>query len=179
MPKRLALVGYRSCGKTTIGRLVAARMAWPYLDLDAVIESRIGRTIAEFFASEGEAAFRDQEAAALAAALGDPGPLVLSTGGGCVLREENRALLRRATDLVVYLEAPAAVLKERLRRHAGGRPSLTGAPVADEVERVLAVREPLYRAVAHAVVRADQTPDQVAEALVKLVENVSGAVRNR
>lgn len=179
MPKRLALIGYRSCGKTTVGRLVAARMAWPYLDLDALIEARIGMPIGDFFAAKGEAAFRDQEAAALAAALDQPGPVVLATGGGCVLREENRDLLRRKTDLVVYLEAPAAILKERLRRHAGGRPSLTGAPIADEVERVLAVREPLYRAVAHAVVRADQAPDRVADDLAKLVENATGTAQNR
>jgi shikimate kinase len=176
---RLCLVGYRACGKTTIGRLVAARLGWPYLDLDTALEASFGMPIADFFAAHGEAAFRDREAAALAAALATPGPQVLATGGGCVVRSENRGILRASSALVVYLAAPAEVLQERLRRHAGGRPSLTGAAVADEVARVLAVREPFYREVAHAVVRADRTPDEVADELVRLVENATKASQNR
>lgn len=170
-PLRLTLVGYRACGKSTVGRLVAARLGWPFIDADVDLEARLGMGIAAFFASRGEPAFRDAESAALGEILGKSGALVLSTGGGCVLRAENRGTLRANGGVVAYLHAPAEVLQERLRRDAGGRPSLSGVAVADEVPRILAQREPLYREVADAVIPADRPANAVAEALVALVDN--------
>lgn len=171
MDRRLTLVGYRACGKSTVGRLVAARLGWPFIDADADLELRLGMSIADFFATRGEPAFRDAESAALGEILGKSGPLVLSTGGGCVLRAENRGFIKANGGTVVYLHAPAEVLQERLRRDAGGRPSLSGASVADEVPRILALREPFYRAVATAVVAADQAPAAVVAALKTIVDN--------
>lgn len=171
MDRRLTLVGYRACGKSTVGRLVAARLGWPFIDADADLELRLGMPIARFFATRGEPAFRDAESAALGEILGKSGPLVLSTGGGCVLRAENRGIIKENGGVVVYLHAPAAVLQERLRRDAGGRPSLSGADVADEVPRILAQREPLYREVADAVIPADQPAKAVAGAVAALVDN--------
>ena len=171
MSRRLTLVGYRACGKSTVGRLVAARLGWPFIDADADLELRLGMPIGIFFATRGEPAFRDAESTALGEILGKSGPLVLATGGGCVLRAENRGFIRENGGTVVYLHAPASVLQERLRRDAGGRPSLSGATVADEVPRILAQREPLYREVADAVIAADQSPAAVAAALVAIVDN--------
>ena len=171
MIHRLTLVGYRASGKSTIGPLLAARLGWPFRDADQVLEARLGMTVAACFASRGEAAFRAAESAALVDILGAPGPLVLATGGGAVLTVENRDLLRARGGAVVYLDAPVALLQARLGAGDGGRPSLSGAGVAEEVPAILARRAPLYRAVAHAVVDAGQAPAAVVAAILAVVEN--------
>ena len=169
--RRLCLVGYRSCGKSTLGPLVAARLRWPFVDLDQAITARLKMPIAAYFSTHGEAAFRDAETAELQTTLKKPSNLVLATGGGCVLREENRALISEFAGLCVYIQVPAAILSQRLRHNAGGRPSLTGGAVADEVAQVLAVREPLYHAVADAVLDGTMPIVSLVTALVGLVEN--------
>jgi shikimate kinase len=171
MLRRLTLVGYRGCGKTTVGRLAAAALGWPFIDLDQAIATAGGRSISALFADEGEAAFRARESEELAAALAGGRQLVLSTGGGCVLSAANRVVLRARGGLVAYLEVPVAVLQSRLRADATARPSLTGRPPADEVAEVLALRAPLYRAVARAVIAGARGPELVASALAQLVEN--------
>jgi shikimate kinase len=171
MNGRLTLVGYRACGKSTVGRLVSARLGWPFIDADADLERRLGMPIADFFARRGEPAFRAAESVALAEILGKSGSLVFATGGGCVLSAENRGLIRQNGGTVAYLHVPASVLQERLRRDAGGRPSLTGAAVADEVPRLLALREPLYREIADAVIAAEGPPATVAAMLMTIVDN--------
>lgn len=176
---RLSLIGYRACGKSTIGPLVAQRLGWPFTDLDHAITARIGMPIAAYFSAHGEGAFRDAESRELHAHLEKPGDLVLATGGGCILREENRAILRALGGICVYLEVPGDVLAERLRRDAGGRPSLTGGSVADEVGRVLALREPLYRAVAHVVLDGTRAVAALVDELVGLVENPGGKSPSR
>jgi shikimate kinase len=169
--RRLSLVGYRACGKSTLGELVASRLGLPFVDLDARITTRIGGPINGYFASHGEPAFRALEQQELAETLEKPGDLVLATGGGCVLREENRGILRAKGGVVVYLAVNAGELQRRLRHDDGGRPSLTGATVADEVPRILALREPLYRAVSHTILDGAQPPEVLLEALVQIVEN--------
>lgn len=169
--RRLCLVGYRSCGKSTLGPLVAARLRWPFVDLDQALTTRIAMPIAAYFTAHGESAFRDAETAELRTTLKKPSDLVLATGGGCVLREENRAIISEYADLCVYIKVPAAILSQRLRNNSGGRPSLTGGAVADEVAQVLAVRDPLYHAVADAVLDGTMPIVSLVTALVGLVEN--------
>lgn len=161
---RITLVGYRGCGKSTIAGLLAARTGLPAIDLDAEIEARAGRVIPDIFAAEGEAAFRELERATLIDALAKGG--ILATGGGVVERPDNRELLRAQGRPVVYLHAPAAVLAARLTADDGGRPSLTGAGVADEVAAVLARREPWYREVADTVVEVDRPLEAVVDAVL-------------
>jgi shikimate kinase len=148
---RITLVGFRACGKSTIGRLLAARLAWPFVDGDSAVETRLGMSIPAYFKANGEAAFRDREERALAEVLAGEGPMVLATGGGAVLREANRTLLAERGGFVVYLDAPVAVLQER---------------VVDEVPALLAARDPVYRAVAHLIVPVSQGPGEVAARLV-------------
>lgn len=166
---RVSLIGYRACGKTTVGRLLSGLLGAPFIDADAVIEQHIGCPIATCFARDGEAAFRDREAECLAALLAGEAPMVLATGGGAVLRAENRALLRARGGLVVYIEVPVGLIQARLRRDAGGRPSLTGAGVAEEAPRLLDVRAPLYRETAHHVIDGSTEPEVVARAIAALV----------
>jgi len=167
----VVLIGYRASGKTTAGRRCAERLKWPFIDLDVMWEQRYGLPIADYFASAGEGAFRDRETTILGEALATPGPWVIATGGGVVLRAENHAALAAWGGPVIYLHAPAEVLSRRLARHPGGRPSLTGASIASEVTHVLAEREPRYRACANSVVDASQGVSALVDAVIAIVEN--------
>lgn len=171
----LALVGYRGTGKTTVGRLLAGRLGWPFLDADAELEPRLGAPIARVFAERGEPAFRDAEQRLLEELAGRPA-IVLATGGGCVLREANRRALRRL-GFVAWLTADPSTLAERLRRDPGGRPALTERGLTGEVVEVLAARTPLYREVAHeAVATAGRPPEAVAEEVLRLFDRWRAAV---
>ncbi|MBI4600626.1 MAG: shikimate kinase [Planctomycetes bacterium] len=169
-------MGYRGSGKSSVGRLLADRLGWGFRDTDRIVEELAGKTIARCFAEDGEPAFRDLESDALrrvAAHAGGGERLVVATGGGIVLREENVALLRR-TGAVVWLTASPAVLGERIgadRASAASRPALApGGSSAGEVERVLRAREPLYRSAAHVEVSAEgRSPEGVLEAILLLL----------
>ena len=147
----LVLVGMRGVGKTTLGRALAARTGAVFVDVDERFVSRHG-PIAAFVAQHGWPAFRAREAELVAAAL-QPNTIV-ATGGGAVTEESTRSLLRERAR-VLWLEAPLDVLRARLANDAAQRPSLTGAPVLDELAAVLAARTPMYAEVAH--VRVDAT----------------------
>ncbi len=163
----LFLVGYRCTGKTTVARLVAERLGWRWLDADAVLEERAGRTVREVFAEEGEAGFRRRESAALEELCRRPGH-VIATGGGVVLAAANRDRLR-AAGRVVWLTADAETIWRRLQADAATterRPNLTVGGL-EEVRALLRQREPLYRACAdHQVETAGRSPGEVAEAVL-------------
>jgi shikimate kinase len=174
-PAAVFLVGYRGTGKTTVAGLLAGRLGWEWADADALLEVRHGRSIRQVFAEEGEAGFRDKEAAVLEELCGRRRH-VIATGGGAVLRPENRARLR-AAGLVVWLTADAPTIWERLRRDAltaERRPALTVGGLA-EVEELLRAREALYREVAHlAVATVGRSPAEVAEAVLALLPGPAG-----
>lgn len=145
----IALVGLPGSGKTTVGRMLARRLQLPFFDADARIEQRIGCSIRDFFAEQGEARFRDIEEDVIdeLSALGDG---VLSTGGGAVLREANRQRLRSRCK-VVYLHAQPEDLARRLRRDTQ-RPLLQVDDPLKRLRELHAVRDPLYRETAHFVI---------------------------
>jgi shikimate kinase len=167
-PPSLALVGYRGTGKSTVGRLLAGRLGLAFLDADAALEARHGRSVREVFDALGEPVFRDWEEQTLAALTAEPGRVV-ATGGGVVLREPNRKRLRDF-GLVVWLTAPAPVLADRLAADpdaVGTRPALTPAGTLVEINEVLAAREPLYRSVADVEVSTEgRTPAEVSDAVL-------------
>lgn len=146
---RLTLVGFRGTGKTTVASAVASRLGCDWQDADVAFERRFGGTVAEFFATHGEPAFRDRESEILADLLsGCAG--VLATGGGVVVRDANRHLLSTRGRPVVWLDATAEAVRRRLANDpstASRRPSLTGDDPLSEIERLLREREPLYAAV--------------------------------
>jgi shikimate kinase len=140
-----------------------------WLDADAVLEERVGSPIGALIGSRGEPAFRDAEAAVLRDIL----PAftgVLATGGGVVLRPENRRLLQECGRPVVWLTAPADVIRGRLAADpttASRRPALAGGDPLDEVAGALSVREPFYREVADvAFDTASDEPAVVAERIL-------------
>lgn len=168
LPPRIYLIGARGSGKTTVGRLLAARLGWSFVDMDDVIEAAAGKSIAEIFATEGETGFRDREATALTEISHRPDH-VIATGGGIVLQPESRSRLCE-TGYCVWLTAPAATLWERIRADVATparRPALTGLSPEDEIRHVLSTREPLYRSVAHQSVPTEsQSPDAVVSAIL-------------
>ena len=149
------MIGLPGSGKSAIGKELARRLRLPFVDSDRLIESRAGCTIASLFEHEGEAAFREREAQALAALAGE-GPSVIATGGGAVLRPDNRELLHKRT-LCVFLDAGHDLLWKRLRRDRR-RPLLQVADPEGRLRELSAERDPLYRETAHIVVRTDGLP---------------------
>jgi shikimate kinase len=145
----LVLVGMMGSGKTTIGRRVAARLGRRLRDSDAEVEARTGRTVREIFETDGEAAFREEEARALAEALADPEPAVVAAAGGVVLDAGNRERLQ-ASGTVVWLDARPEFLARRVSS-GGHRPLLGEDPLA-ALRRLDTERRPLYAEVADAVV---------------------------
>jgi shikimate kinase len=148
--RNLVLIGGRACGKTSVGRALAQVLKRPFVDLDEALVAEAGRSIADIVAQEGWPGFRRREKALVARYMVLSGQ-VLATGGGVVLDPENVTILREH-GLVIWLRADAATLGRRLRQDQGSqasRPSLTGADPDAEMARVLAERQPLYRAAAH------------------------------
>lgn len=164
----LYLTGYRCTGKTTVGRLVAQELGREFVDADDYLVRKAGKSIKEIFAEEGEKCFRDLESECLKE-LAERDGLVVGTGGGVVLREENVELMK-ASGLVLLLEADAKTIHQRMQadaRTSGLRPSLTGLTPFEEVVEMLAFRKPKYRAAADA--RFDSvrnTPEQLVVAIV-------------
>jgi shikimate kinase len=158
-------------GKTTVGRRVAAALDRPFLDADAELEERSGRSVREWFAESGEDAFRDAESATLTALLDLPEPVVIAAGGGVVVRAENRAAL--AGPFVVLLDAGPAFLASRVARKAH-RP-LIDDDLSGTLERLHRERGAWYLEVADAVVpvepahRSDHPKRTLAQQVVDLV----------
>jgi len=150
MQTRCALVGMPGSGKSTVGRQLARRLGVPFIDLDHRLEQVLGTSIRAYFDTHGEAAFRDQEAQLLADVAGQPGPMVLSTGGGIVLRPENREALRTCGH-VLYLRATPEEIYKRVR-HDQARPLLQVANPMERLRELYAQRDPLYREAAHYVI---------------------------
>lgn len=142
----ISLIGLPGGGKTTTGRQLAKRLGVTFTDSDAVIEHRIGESIKSFFAREGEERFRDVEQEVLAElCVSLKG--VLATGGGAVIREQNRQMLRQHST-VVYLSATPEALFRRLR-HDESRPLLQVDDPLARLRDMFAARDPLYRETAH------------------------------
>jgi shikimate kinase len=170
----VALVGYRGTGKTTVGRLLALKMNRSFIDVDLEIEARSGHSIDAIFSQSGEPEFRDWEERVLDDLLEQYPEAVVATGGGSVLREQNRRRIRNFGS-VVWLTAIPDELARRLDSdfHRGaGRPALTAAGAIDEISQVLAERMPIYEAVADLVIETTgKSPEQVASAILERFAN--------
>jgi 3-dehydroquinate synthetase/shikimate kinase len=156
------LIGLPGSGKTTVGRLAARRLGVRFVDLDEEVQRSAGVPVGDLFAGRGEEAFRDLETQALRAVASGP-PAVVACGGGVVLRDENRRTLR-ASGTVVYLDAPVARLVASGVVGTPGRPLLRSE---DDLARLAAEREPLYRGAAHVVVDAEGSPPSVADRVLE------------
>lgn len=166
----IILIGYRAVGKTTVGSLVAGQLDRPFIDLDAILEQEAGESIPDLVRREGWPEFRRREKAVVQKYAARTGQVV-ATGGGVILDPENISYLK-ATGKLVWLKAAPAVIKVRLGHdleQTASRPGLTSRGTLDEVEEVLAVREPLYREAATVSLAVDTMPAAaVARRLVEL-----------
>lgn len=149
---RLFLIGMMGAGKSTVGRLLARRSGFDFIDCDRELEARSGVTIATIFELEGEAGFRRREAA-LIDELTQRERTVLATGGGAILDEGNRQHLHER-GLVIYLRATADEILRRTQKDRG-RPLLQTPDRRARVTHLLAEREPLYEQTADLIVQSN------------------------
>ena len=157
------LVGMPGAGKTTVGRQLARRMQRTFVDADQALEARTGVGIPLIFDIEGEQGFRDRESRVIAE-LANESNLVVATGGGAVLRAENRAALKQG-GTVIYLHAAPRLLFERTRLDPN-RPLLQVADPMSKIEELFIQRDPLYREVADIVI------DSIGGSIGHLVKQV-------
>ena len=127
VPSTVSLVGFMGAGKTTVGRALATKLGWHFVDLDDLIRARDGRTVPEIFEQSGESVFRGLERQLLDELVRSPeaGGLVLSLGGGAFVDNTNQQLLRENEIPAVFLDAPAAELFRRCKEPGMVRPLLS------------------------------------------------------
>ncbi|MCL2745416.1 MAG: shikimate kinase [Planctomycetaceae bacterium] len=179
------LTGYRCTGKTTLAALLGKLLCANVLDTDKEIEKKYQTSVSEIFAQKGETDFRNKESEIISEIITNRTagyhppfvkplvkPLVLSTGGGAVIRPENRSMLRE-NGYVVWLTASPEVILQRLQNDAQTatlRPSLTSLPMLDEIKTLLEIRRPFYEETAHVTINTDeQSPEKIAEIIVEAV----------
>jgi shikimate kinase len=177
--RSIALIGYRGTGKTTVAERLAAKLGWNWTDADVKIEQRAGKSIAEIFAAEGEATFRDLESAVVEE-LCRRHRVILALGGGAILREDNRRHIA-CCGAVVWLKASAESIAARLAADpatASRRPNLTNADPRTEIDRLLAERTPIYRSCATLEVDTEgKAPEDIAGDIVAALGLGSAAGR--
>jgi shikimate kinase len=167
----IVIIGYRASGKTRVGRRVAQRLGWPYVDVDRGIEKATNKTIKQIFEENGEPYYRQVEAGVAREMLGGDGQVV-SFGGGTLMEPPNQALINHHV-LVVYLEAPVDVLWQRAQADPESEknrpPLLKSKGGREEIVDMLKKRAPVYEQFANLTLDATQDPeflvDRVIEAL--------------
>lgn len=159
MPCVVVLVGLMGSGKTTVGRRLASRLGFHFVDTDEVVVARAGRSVREVFEQDGEVVFRELESQALADSLNHIGDVVIAAAGGSVLSDTNRDAIKGRATLTVWLDAPPRTLAQRVSG-AGHRPLLDGGAEAALVA-LESERRGLYQSVCDA--RIDTTGKSVAD----------------
>jgi shikimate kinase len=161
----IALVGFMGAGKSSVGRALATRLGKAFVETDALVELEAGMSVAEVFATHGEAHFRELESSVIRQAVGRV-DCVIACGGGAVLREENVTALRGSA-VLVYLEVSAQSVLQRVDPRSGVRPLLSGPDRAQKAEELLARRRPVYESVADITVSTDGL---ALDEVVRLIE---------
>ena len=166
MTTRIFLVGFMGAGKSTVGSLLAAELDWHFVDLDAEIEKSEGTSVAEIFSTRGENWFRAAEAECLKT-LSAPRQQIVSLGGGAYVNPQNRSIVE-SLGLSVYLEAPLAVLLERIGK-------TSDRPLAGDrarLERLFEERLASYRMARVTIETSGLTPEDVVAGILRVVEGL-------
>ena len=168
--KNIALIGYRATGKTTVAKELASRLpGWNWVDADVEIERAAGKTIAQIFQQSGESGFRDLESTVTAELLTRPNTII-ATGGGVVIRPENRERLKQ-TAFVVWLKASAETIYNRMysdETTATRRPALTDSDPREEIVKMLNMRQSWYEQTADVSVDTDAlATEQIADWIIQ------------
>lgn len=167
--RHLYLIGFRGSGKTSVAAGLAQRSGLDWIDTDQIIERSAGRTIKEIFETNGEPEFRRLESECIARVASGAAPMIISLGGGAILADRNREVLKGGN--VVWLQASAATLAERISKDSGSkanRPRLTGAShLLQEVEDLLKIRTPIYKSCANHIVDTEgRSLDEICEEIM-------------
>lgn len=165
--KNIVLVGFMGTGKTTIATKLSHRLKMRYVSIDDMIEKKEKRTINEIFTKSGEEYFRDVEGAVARELSGQEG-LVIDTGGGIVIREENINNLRQ-NGIIVCLTADPGIIIERTKKYKH-RPLLNCEDPKRKVLELLKKRAPFYARADHAIDTGKLTVRQAVEEIIKIVE---------
>ena len=166
-PQAVLLVGFMGAGKTSVGRELAHRLRWRFVDLDDEIVAGEGRSIAELFDKAGEDAFRAAESRALTALLARrPERLVLALGGGAFVQPNNADAIRQTGFPVIFLDAPVETLRKRCAAEGNTRPLF-----ADEARfrKLYDERRPRYLAATHRVATEELAVSEVAGKIARLL----------
>ena len=150
MVTKIILVGMMGAGKTTIGKLLSNQLAFNFIDLDRMIEEKSGVKINTIFEIEGEEGFREREYLALKEALAEE-KVVISSGGGVVVKDINRSLIQKSEAMVVYLKASLDILVGRLKNDKT-RPMLDKNNKPLSLQKLLSEREPFYENLADFII---------------------------
>ncbi len=168
--KSIILIGFMGAGKTTIGRKLARRRQWKFVDTDELIETQSGKKISEIFAREGEAAFRALETETLRTLTESTEPMVIAAGGGLPMQPQNRPLLKEL-GTVVFLEAGIDTLVRRLSGDTS-RPLLQGGSLRERISSLMDQRLATYEEVADVTVSTENSFAHILEEIEKTVENL-------
>jgi shikimate kinase len=165
--RNIVIIGITGVGKTTIGKALADKLGKAFIDLDKNIELRCGVDIPTIFEIEGEAGFRDRETDELRRITNTHANYVLSIGGGCVVRAENRALLGSGSNLIVQLYADTATLVDRLSKSPSKRPLFANVDIEKKVMDLYQARKEYYDKVTDIKINTSSLkPSQVVEQII-------------
>lgn len=172
MYTNIIIVGITGVGKTTIGKFLAESIGKQFIDLDKVIEFTCGVDIPTIFELEGEFGFRDRETLALNQILSSSSNYVLSLGGGCVIRPENRQQLLRSNSLIVQLVADLDVIVDRLNKSPNKRPLLADQNMRVKIQDLFDSRKVFYDAVSDITINTSRMkPGQVIDKISEILNS--------
>ncbi len=166
----IVLIGFMGCGKSTVGKKLAGALSYEFRDTDSMIEEAYGKTISKMFEEEGEEYFRRAETELLRKLSGEARGLVLATGGGMPMREENASLLRKI-GTVIFLEAKIETILERLQNDTG-RPLADGEDREKRLRPLYEKRLPVYREA------ADYILDTEGKSFYAIIEEIKNVAEN-
>ena len=165
--KNIVLIGFMGAGKTVVGKKLAEKLGYSYLDTDSIIETKQKKSINDIFAEDGEEAFRRMETAVIEK-LSHEGKHVISTGGGMILRPENVLIMRKIGPMILLWASPEAIY-DRIKDDKN-RPLLDVSEPLLKIKEILNFRTPIYKNVAdHIVDTSRLSPDDACNRIVKFV----------
>lgn len=166
MKDNIILIGFMGCGKSTVGKILAKKMKYTFLDTDQMIENSQHMSIYKIFQENGEDYFRQMETTTINEMIESTKKSIISTGGGLPLREENSKALQKL-GFIVYLSVKKETVLNRLKGDAK-RPLLAGDHVDERIERMLTYRDPIYQLAAHLKIDTDYiSVEKVVEEIIR------------
>ncbi|MFW6386468.1 MAG: shikimate kinase [Bacillota bacterium] len=169
---KITLLGFMGTGKSTVGPLVAERLAVPFLDTDELIVEKAGQSIPEIFANRGEEYFRTLEKQVLAETIEKRSKFVLATGGGIVIAEENRKLLKKDTFPVLLTASPEEIYRRVAKE--GERPLLEVENPEERIAELLVTRRDYYNSFSRRIDTGNKTPEEICKEIISLFREESG-----